>query len=285
MTRLSDAELYELGVRAHDTAKSRRAGVTSYGVGYEDGTAYNPMYYACHGWFSNGTIPNTPSDPVVVASVVQNKYPHVVSKELRDQYYNYLLNESPFAPVFLSKDVDKLESEGIISRLDVQHAYAIAASIGTRHPWEYPKVVQTFNNLVEAGLDKDRAFLSAFCIKWLDVNTQPVVAYTEGHTCVYVRSMNKNGIVNFLNHNMPKKGMTYSQHRTYKGIETIWNQGKAPDYTASPLEKFRTVFKSADGDGSIRVKDPFGIIEVAKAVRKEATVVEKINEIFDEVTA
>lgn len=282
MTKLSDAELYELGVKAHDTAKPRRNTTAAYGIGYEDGTVYDPKYLLCHGWFKCSTIPQTAYDPVVIASVVQNKCPKIAGKELRDFYYNYLLNESPFAPVFLSKDVNKLESEGIISRLDVQHAYAIAASIGTRHVWEWPWVPKTFNNLVQAGLDKDRAFLSAFCLKWLDVSTKPVVLFTEGHTCVYVRSMNKNGVINFLNHNMPKEGMTYSERRTYRGIELLWNQGKDNEWLDGPLEKFREVFKSEVGV-NIRVKDPFGVIEVAKAARKERTVVERINEIFDEI--
>lgn len=287
---LSDAEIYEIGRAVCKEVKSKKDALfnlCAYGCGFEDGSVYDPEYYSCHLWFRNmtpvtdytvrpfttRTIPK--SKPIVMVNTVQTERRGCLPKPERDKFFDYLLNRSPFKSAFLSKDTSKLEDDGIMVRLDVPYNLAIAAGILTRAPWEWPGVVTTFINLVAAGLHEDRAFLVAHLVRWVNAGGL-VRQITVGHTGININSMTADGVKNFLDHELPKRsrGPTYQEHRTYGGIDAMWNNKDVRDF---PLKSVQQVCSTQ----TTQREDPFGTI--TKAVRKEDNLIDRINTIIDGV--
>lgn len=285
---LSDAEVYEIGKAAHKGVKSKKdvlSYLCAYGCGYEDGSVYDPEFYACHAWFLDmppvrdytthpPTIRPVPkSKPIVMVNTVQVEREGCLPKSERDKFFDYLLNRSPYKSAFLSKDTSKLEDDGIMVRLDVPYNLAIAAGILTRAPWEWPGVVTTFINLVAAGLHEDRAFLVAHLVRWTGADN-PTRQLTVGHTGIYVNNMTTDGVRNFLNHELPKRsgGPTYQERKTYHNIDIMWNNEDTSDF---PLSAVQQVCSTQ----TTQRKDPFGVI--TKVVRKEDNFINRINTTID----
>lgn len=281
-TTMTDRELYNLGCAAHEEIDDFLPVVT-FALGWEDGRVDFPHWHACHGIMMNlcHSMPNYIS-PIVMAHKYDPTYCNWTEKV--EFYYDYLFNDSPFSSVFLSKTADEclIKEDGIIVRLDRPANLAIAGAIGTRHPWEHKKVVDSFYNLVNAGLDKHKAFLTAFLVKYNEGNDWTPWT-TEGHTCTYVRTMTKDGVRNFLNQELPSTRQyncgTYKELNSYKGIPFMWNtKDGCPRGDSALRDKF-----GVQGGMRPAMKDPFGVLPNIAKKGKEKDVATKINEIFEAV--
>lgn len=120
-------------------------------------------------------------------------------------YYNWLFNESPMSEVFISKDAEQTIEDGfIILNTESPMNVTIGACIMTRHLWETSELIEKWSDLVEAGVNKDGAFVLAHAI------------YREGrgYACISTRCENSNhtifggnlyssALTNFIEHKFP----------------------------------------------------------------------------------
>lgn len=86
------------------------------------------------------------------------------AKQMKDEegykrFLKYILNDSPFAPMFLDKDADKVIKSG--ARMDVEKnaLWVYTSAIATRHYTEFPDMRKVFNEVMDLGFDGNVAYL------------------------------------------------------------------------------------------------------------------------------
>lgn len=281
---LTDEELYQLGVKARSKLKPKEFfgnTVANHAIAWSDGKIHTTNRHECHGFFYNINRCREeplPPNPIVIAHRV---FPY--DEKYGNFFYHYLFNESPWADVFVTKDVSKIQDDGITVRLDRPATLTLSGAIATRHPWEKAGLVETFYHLVNAGLDKDMAMVAACCVYWDGINEDFFSKYTSHHVCLYAYDMTKAGLMNFFNRHLPPRNdyntKTYQELMAYNDIIGMWNavrEGK----------KVHGVLKGKFGDSTevTQIKDPFSVL-VKIAKQKPKPVVKQIEDIFKEVLA
>lgn len=89
-------------------------------------------------------------------------YRHPATDEMLPHYIDWLVKESPFAGVFLSKNSRLIMQWGAVIDWSVHKGLAFGACIATRATWEHAKHMLLWWELVKAGVDKTYAYLVAF---------------------------------------------------------------------------------------------------------------------------
>ena len=68
-------------------------------------------------------------------------------------WWEFLVNDSPWASCFITKDLDEAGEMGVLIDVDQPANWVMAAIIATRHPHEYPQRVMAWYDAVQAGGD------------------------------------------------------------------------------------------------------------------------------------
>lgn len=89
-------------------------------------------------------------------------YRHPNTDEMLPHYIDWLVNESPFATVFLSKKPRLIMQWGAIVDWKVHKGLAFGACIATRATWEHANHMILWWELVKAGVNRTYAYLVAF---------------------------------------------------------------------------------------------------------------------------
>lgn len=90
----------------------------------------------------------------------------ILPKETELWFVDYILNRSPYAKTFISKDAVKALEEGItISSGDHPGNLVGGAVVALRRLWEHIYVAQVAYDLTKAGVNEDLAFLLGHCIQ------------------------------------------------------------------------------------------------------------------------
>lgn len=280
-TSLSESYLISLGKKAHNAINTEinKSKLCAYSLGLEDGTVVVSTNPFCHAFLQYFREKGLAAAPLVLANTVQTERPYY-DKNLCSFYLEWLINESPYANAFLSKDVDKLVEDGILVDLRQPYNYVCGAAIATRYAWEYPENAKVFMLLAHEGVDKDKAFLaSTSLVKNLDGTFSCFPA--DFHTCLSASRITKEVALNFLEGNLQCGKTSYSIARTYDHIDGVWvpkNSRLNPQKTFYALLQTRSILS---GSEYIK-KDPFGILEVKEREKKDQleSIKEFINDFF-----
>lgn len=151
------------------------------------------------------------------------------SEEDRIAYLSWLMNESPFAESFISKDAKECLDEGlIINTCDVDGRILVGGMTAMRGMWEGGNTcnlgVRHFRKLIEAGCEPHIAFiLGHFVNGGMTFNTYG--AY--GSHCSIEPSTTTVGYVkNFLAHKKESERDPFYKNSNYRGIHTLWNSSE-----------------------------------------------------------
>lgn len=162
-------KLYQLAKGKFKLSGNPRV-TANYGWLYEDGTFVPSQTVICHAGLRQiedfvGLIG--------VVSQVMGASGHNESHNRRDwlgvelceKYYDWLLNRSPLADCYYTKDATRaLKDNFIITNVDQPGNAVMAACISHRYLWEESKVVKVWGDLVSEGVDERGAFVLAHCI-------------------------------------------------------------------------------------------------------------------------
>lgn len=137
-------------------------------------------------------------------------------------YLQWLLNESPFAFTFVSKDVDQvLKDKYIIHDAHTPANLMAAGCVTVRHLWENEHIIANFVALVKRGVNKNLAFLLAH-IGFASGKSWDLNHYRTQHTCVTPCRMDSGAVLNFMRGNVVSEKHLYSDGVGYLGITAAW---------------------------------------------------------------
>jgi hypothetical protein len=84
-------------------------------------------------------------------------------------YWEYLVNQSPWKDVFLTKCLDEAAVQGVLINTELPANFAMQGIIGTREPHEFPNRVELWYDVVQAGGDPDLMFPVMECVQHYEV--------------------------------------------------------------------------------------------------------------------
>lgn len=168
-------------------------GTASYYFITERGTSQGSLNYSCSaGWKYTGMD----ACVYVIRRAYQERY--LTDKE-GDAYYYYLLNQSPYAECFITKDVQMARKYGVEFNMQAPAKLCYGASIALR-VWEWVSVGRSFYKLVSAGCIPNLAFLLAHSVNCEDESVRLLNYFQEGlHNPLDSRVYTESGaFLNFL---------------------------------------------------------------------------------------
>lgn len=154
-------------------------------------------------------------------------------KDMVERYYDWLFNRSPYAPIFITKDVKSVMEEAI-EVIDANHPanLIVGGMTASRTASEYPYIVMVWDKLVKLKVHENVAFYFAhlFRCKYKNPETLGIVPAMWNHTAIqtidipaYTGGGNPDGYVeNFIHGIMTFPNPPYSQNTSYLGVQKIW---------------------------------------------------------------
>lgn len=129
----------------------------------------------------------------------------ILSREVETWFIDYLLNRSPYAATFISKDaVSALEENLVVSSGDHPGNLVGGAIVSLRRLWEHVQVARVAYDLSQLGVNEDLAFLLGHCIQApseIEDNTSVQwSANLNWHTSIDVGFMDFKSVKDFLAH-------------------------------------------------------------------------------------
>lgn len=204
----------------------------------------------------------------IVINNIQRRHredtPRRIGTESCHMYLDWLLNRSPYADSFISKDADECFQENlVVSTCDVQSQILLGGMIALRGMWEASPGNEApilFKDMVEAGVHEDFAFILGHCFfKDLSKNLNNY----GGHQAIAPRFMEVNHAVNFMKHTH-KGGLTLCESANYSGVHNVWGifsgfRGDWHEWLANALKNLKANNKVS----SSGVSNPFRINNAA----------------------
>lgn len=192
------------------------ANVSSYGWINSDGEVVDCRASVCHNGLNNpkrgdyiAIISQIMGD---VAGTYNNNHRNQLNIRTQHEYYHWLMNESPFSKIFITKDVDQVfEDKFVLLGTEHSRNAIMAACMAHRYIWEEIKVPRVWMDLVDGGMDKDGAFVMSHFVnigyaKYDSLSKMDVPinqnSYNSNHN-VFASNVRKSCLKNFNAHEMP----------------------------------------------------------------------------------
>lgn len=157
------ADLQGLIDKAISDCKKESQNVTArYAFIYNNGKIVVSQNTACHhSVMSLGRDDKLKTQSIVTCINGPKAQDAHLTKEESVQFYDWLLNRSPYANAFVSKDADESFNKHKYAVMNVSAPANMlqGALITTRQPWEHHNVVKVFCKLVDRGVDENTAYI------------------------------------------------------------------------------------------------------------------------------
>lgn len=239
------------------------AGTCSYAIEFEGGHRRFQMMDACHArmrWGSNmsrGDVDN--KKPIAVACNISG---HVsrIPKDRQEAYklwVAYMLNDSPWASAWLTKDVDEAMKGSASMDVTKPFSYICTAAIALRSGSEFHHFLPVFQQLIEMKYNPHVAYtLSQMTSRKGDTYT--IVNQGGSHHVIH-SNMAMDEYVQFFNTGLPRnpdKPFNESPNKYYQIFLSIALGLK--DYGAKAKEGQLTILETICADNKELVKDVKG---------------------------
>lgn len=179
-----------------------RAGTCSYAIEFEDGRIRLQAHDACHARMRYGSRMSAgdsdKNKPVAVACYIKghNNALHVEYREAYKAHVKYMLNDSPWADAWLTKDVDEALKGCAMMDVTKPFSYVCSAAIAMRSGSEYYKFLPLFKRLLDMKYSPHVAYLMAHMTQ---VNTgKHTVIHQSGSHHVLHSGMSLDKVVDFF---------------------------------------------------------------------------------------
>lgn len=132
----------------------------------------------CHAYLRESKITE-----VVIGTVAMEAQSDMVPEMKR--YHEWLANESPWAPSFITKDVEEAYREGgFILNTDQPKGHVVGAAIAARAAHEHESRLPTFIHFLEKGYSGSVAFLMSMVVCLEDKDSFSETSMRGGHDCL-----------------------------------------------------------------------------------------------------
>lgn len=154
----------------------------------------------------------------------------VLDKEVEVWFLDYILNRSPYADTFVTKDAEEaLEERLVVSSTDHEGCLVGGAIVALRRLWEHVYVAHSAYDLVQAGVNEDLAFILGHCIQApSEIESNTIVSWTADlnwHTSIDPSYMGFGAVKNFMQHKVLTKNGTYFNTGRYRGYSAMYGSG------------------------------------------------------------
>lgn len=151
----------------------------------------------------------------------------ILPKEVEVWYLDWLLNRSPYADAFITKDAEKaLETRIVVSSGDHPGNYVGGSIVSLRLLWEHTYAAQAAYDLHKAGVHEDVAFLLGHTVsverKITPDSPTEWNNNTSWHSSIDVGTMGFKGIKNFMAHKPTNKTGIYAKQGQFSGYSAMY---------------------------------------------------------------
>ncbi len=218
------------------------------GIIWEDGTWSMSRNTACAAGL-NGLQKH--AVPLFIVSSIQDygsiyHHTHAITRK----YINWLINDSPWAVVFVEKDIDwVIEHNCLVISAEYPNNLAVGAAVASRMPWEFSSWTTAWNALTEAGMNPSLAYILSFLTRPTAGAYVLKTGYGRSH-CATHENFKLNEAKNFILGNVIKPNPPFREDSYYcksPGLNGIW--GGASGYTVDGALSAFVIgqYKAADG--------------------------------------
>ena len=156
----------------------------------------------------------------------------VLDKEVELWFVDYILNRSPYAETFITKDAKKaLEQRYTVSSGDHPSNLVAAGMVALRRLWEYTYVAAAAYSLAKAGVNEDLAFLLGHTVSTgnnpHEGSATSWTGCSSGHCSINPAVMGWKNVQNFLNHKVTKPNGLLSAGADYGGYDAMYGEHRA----------------------------------------------------------
>lgn len=149
----------EIANRADDKA------TCAFAMEYKKQAPYYVRYGGCHaqlGWCNSATGDKEEEMINIALSLMihYKKFNDEQKKQYR-LYVHYILNESPWQDMFLTKDVEEAINKGVLMNVDKNISHLVGAAMALRGASEHPRVLKPFADCIDKGYSGHVAFLTS----------------------------------------------------------------------------------------------------------------------------
>lgn len=219
-----------------------------------------------------------------------------VAVEKTRMFYEWLTNFSPYRDAFITKDASEiLKKKALILDTGVRAELMVGGAITARSPWEAFSGIRytqdsllLWNEMVEAGINPDFAFISAFGMRKSGKNL--TVGTSQGHSALQygvgaVGALNIHQ--NFMNRVTKGKGSTYRSKCGYETPSQLWQVPVKKGIGDFSTWLRDTVEEIANGKKSEKI-NPFANVSTTSVVTKDkfiAGLVEREGDFLERIAA
>ena len=189
--------------------------------------------HACHAGLSSLAF----SKRVVNALMTGEGYAtgRVLDREVELWFVDYILNRSPYAETFITKDAEKaLEQRYTVSSGDHPSNLVAAGMVALRRLWEYTYVAAAAHSLARAGVNEDLAFLLGHTVSCSnnphEGSATSWTGLSSGHCSINPAVMGWKNMQNFLNHKVTKPNGLLSAGSDYEGYDAMYGEDRVGSY-------------------------------------------------------
>lgn len=154
-----------------------------------------------------------------------------LTEEVVTKFTHWLLNDSAWSSVFISKNAKKALKRGyVVGDGKAPSNLLVSGMVAKRHLWEYPTVVRVAHDLREQGVNGDLAYLMGLlCFVSVSARDLPmelnIAGYKTGHCPLDVHQYGLKCMKNFINHAPTYVKESFKEEANYTGYGTMFSGG------------------------------------------------------------
>lgn len=176
-------------------------------------------------------------------------------------YYDWLLNRSPWALAFTTKDTAEAYKQTRYVRMNLAAPGNMVqgALIATRQPWEHHHVIKTFKLLADKGVPENTAFLLGCMFRQVEKDVLTPSFQGGGHFPIEINYMRKIDCLSFINNTPPMLNEAYNEGGPARGVHDMFvhRDIKRERDEVSMTDYARQVAKKAGAAKGKLVTNPF----------------------------
>lgn len=238
-------------------------------------------------WVCHANLNRAPDDDFEWLLNSFQAIPKHNSKEDAELYIHWLVNDSPYKEVFITKDAKDIMENNYVVRVDIPSNMLSSAMIVSRVPTEIysPEVSRrllSWARFVKLGCDPTKAFLytSMFATEEGGLFYSPI---SSGHWAFFPMQNDLKYIKNFLLGRVVAPEGLYCKNRRYENANNIWggNYGYEEKKQYDCFKKLEPRKKENKVNLNIFYKDKFS--KIIRFVKDEDVIslIEQLDEFFD----
>tara|TARA_Y100001973_G_scaffold106774_1_gene187454 strand:+ start:1987 stop:3063 length:1077 start_codon:yes stop_codon:yes gene_type:complete len=260
-------ELLAIAKEAKEACKKESQNVTArYAFIYNTGKVKVNSNAACHATVLSLDSAEKKSIAYITTCINRGREKDC-DEEVAINYYDWLINRSPYADVFVTKDAREAYTKDkyVVCTASVPANMLQAALVATRQPWEYNNVCYVQKMMEERGVDGNTAHLIG-CLLGRDTSGTMLTPSVQGggHFHLDMHGMGKGGCRAFVENRPAHLTPAYDEGGGAHGVHRMFFENRDREFSLVKYIRHYLTEVGAD-EGKVET-NPF-----AKAKKTEST--------------